>query len=106
MEVSMVQAIKQAIVNATGLAKDALHIYVGLAVFLATAAVLRKPFRSRVPWLAVLAVACAGEVVDAIDQIHIEGFWEWPGSVHDIVNTLFWPTVFFLVARYSELLKR
>jgi len=101
METSAVQSIKLAIVAATGLSKDALHIYVGLAVFLATAAVLRKPLRSVVPWLAVVAAAVAGEMLDMRDDLASLGYWRWSASLHDILNTLFWPTVFFLLARFA-----
>jgi hypothetical protein len=49
MEPSAVQAIKMAIVGASGLSKDALHIYVGLAVALAACTVLRRPLGSWTP---------------------------------------------------------
>jgi len=101
METSAVQSIKLVIVAATGLSKDALHIYVGLAVFLAMAVVLRKPLRSIVPWLAVVAVAVAGEVLDMRDDIASLGYWRWSASLHDVLNTIFWPTVLFLLARFD-----
>ncbi|MDP9140773.1 MAG: hypothetical protein M3O62_08295 [Pseudomonadota bacterium] len=99
METSAVQAVKLAVVASLGLSKDAAHIYVGLSVFLITAWVLRKPWRSVVPWFAVLAVACAGELLDAVDNIRSTGHWIWRASLHDILNTLFWPTVLLLLAR-------
>jgi hypothetical protein len=99
MEISTVQAIKLAIVSATGLSKDALHIYVGLAVLLAAAAILRKPLRSIIPWLVVLIVAVSGELVDMHDDIASLGYWRWGASLHDVLNTLFWPTVLVLLAR-------
>jgi hypothetical protein len=99
METSAVQSIKLAIVAATGLSKDALHIYVGLAVFLAAAVVLRKPLRSIVPWLVIFAMAIAGEVLDMRDDIASLGYWRWGASLHDVLNTLFWPTVLLLIAK-------
>jgi hypothetical protein len=77
METSAIQSIKLAIVAATGLSKDALHIYVGLAVFLAAAIVLRKPLRSNVAWLVVVGVAIAGELLDMNDDIASLGYWRW-----------------------------
>jgi hypothetical protein len=100
METSVVQAAKLAVIAAFGLSKDALHIHVGLAVFIIAALVLRKPWRSVVPWLAVLAVACAGELLDAVDNLRSIGHWLWRASLHDLLNTLFWPTVLLLLARY------
>jgi hypothetical protein len=99
METSVVQSIKLAIITATGLSKDALHIYVGLAVFFAAAAVLRKPLRSIIPWLAVVAIAIMGEVLDMRDDIACLGYWRWGASLHDILNTLFWPSVLLLLAK-------
>ena len=99
METSAVQSIKLAIVAATGLSKDALHIYVSLTVFLAAAVVLRKPLRSIVPWLVIFAMAIAGEVLDMRDDIASLGYWRWGASLHDVLNTLFWPTVLLVIAK-------
>ena len=99
METSTIQFIKLTIVTFTGLSKDALHIYIGLAIFLATAFVLRKPLRSNVPWFVVAGVAIAGEVLDMNDDISSLGYWRWDASLHDILNTLFWPSVLLLLAK-------
>src|SRR5476649_1210190 len=105
METSAAQAIKLAIVSATGLSKDALHVYVGLFVFLAAALVLRRPLRSPLPWLSAFMVAALGEIVDMRDDISSLGYWRWANSAHDIVNTIFWPTVLLCVARFTRLLE-
>lgn len=103
MATSPVETIKQAIVAVTGLSKDTLHVYVGLATFVLAALVLRKSARSIVPWLLVLAAAVLGELVDMHEDLTILGYWRWLDSVHDIVNTLFWPTVLLLLARHSKI---
>jgi hypothetical protein len=82
MEPSAVQAIKMAIVGASGLSKDALHIYVGLAV------------------------AMAGELLDMRDDIASLGYWRWSASLHDMANTVFWPAVLAALARWSSVLGR
>ena len=102
----MIQAIKTAIVAATGLSRDALHIYVGLATFFLAAALIKRPLGSFLPWLVVLAVASTGELVDLRDDIVSFGYWRWDASLHDIVNTVFWPTVLLLLARFSNLFGR
>lgn len=99
MEISAVQSIKLAIEEVAGLSRDALHIYVGLGVFLVAVVVSRKPLRSSVPWFAVLAVAVAGELVDMIDDLGRLGTWQWSASLHDVLNTVFWPTALWLFAR-------
>lgn len=102
MDLSPVQALKELVVTLTGLSKDALHIHVGLAVFLLAAVLLRRPLRSPVPWLAVLAVALAGETVDALDELRASGQWTLGAGVHDLANTLLWPTVLMLAARFAR----
>jgi hypothetical protein len=96
MDISIAQSIKLAIVSATGLSKDALHIYLGMAVYL-TLIVGTRRFRPYLGWLAVFIIACAGEWVDRRDDIGSFGYWRWQASAHDVLNTLFWPTVLTLL---------
>ncbi len=93
------QELKAAIVAGTGLSKDALHIYVGFIVLLAAASLLRKPLHSAQPLLAVLLAAILLEVGDLRDDLMISGRWRWGASLHDIVNTMFWPSVLALISR-------
>lgn len=102
---STAQATKLAIMHFTGLSKDALHVYVGLIVFLSVAVLLNKPLRFTIPWLSVLLVATLGEVVDRHDDMVMLGYWRITASIHDVVNTLFWPTVFLIMAKYRVLFK-
>jgi hypothetical protein len=106
METSAVQAIKLSIVAATGLSKDTLHVYVGLAVFLVMAAANKRSIASWIPWLAVLVVALLGEAVDMRDDLMSVGHWRWAASLHDVLNTVFWPTVFLLLARATGIFSR
>lgn len=105
METSAFQAFKLAVVTATGLSKDALHVYVGLIVWLASAAVVRRPVRSLLPLGVVLAVAVLGEAWDANGDIATLRHWRIGDSVHDVVNTVFWPTVLWLLARFTKTLE-
>ncbi len=106
METSTVQAIKLAFVSGTGLGKDALHVYVGLTVFFVTAAVFRRSVRSIAPWIAVLVVAVVGEIFDMRDDVASLGYWRWRASLHDVLNTLCWPTVIMMLLRFSSLFGR
>ena len=100
------QHAKIALGHLLGLPKDALHIYVGLAVFLAAAALLRRPLGSWAPIAAVLAVALAGEAWDLIETRGAGATPHWDRNWHDVWNTCFWPAVLFLLARYTRLLSR
>lgn len=103
METTAVQSLKLLVIQATGLSRDALHVYLGMLVFLLSAAILRKRIGSPAPWVAATVAACALEALDARDDMQLFGHWRIGASAHDIVNTMFWPTVLFLIARYSRM---
>ena len=63
MDTTTAQSIKLTIMSATGLSKDALHIYVGMTVYLTLIAITRR-YRPYVGCLVVFILACAGEWVD------------------------------------------
>ena len=103
---SPLQQAKLFIVDHLHLAKDALHIYVALALFLGSAALFRWPLKSWRPWLVVLAAALIGEAWDLRDSLAYGTRFELGGNLKVVMNTLFWPTVLILVARATRVLKR
>ena len=102
---SFVQSLKLSVVGFTGLSKDALHVYAGLAGCLLAAALFRRSITTLRPWLAVLVVALCVEAFDAFDDWVDLGRWRYMASLHDVLNTMFWPTVLALLARFTRLLK-
>jgi hypothetical protein len=105
MVTSAFQNAKLEVVATLGLSKDALHIYVGLLIFFASAAILRKSLRSFLPLVIVLAIAMLAEAFDARDDIADLGHWRVSASIHDILNTMFWPTILCVLSRYTKVLK-
>src|SRR5262245_11257339 len=105
MAMSTFQTFKHELVQFAELSKDALHIYVGLAVFLIGAAIARKGLRSTMALLLVLAVALVGEILDLRDEFRSHERFKWWASLHDLLNTCFWPLVLWLLARYTRILK-
>jgi hypothetical protein len=101
MEVTSFQTIKLIVISVTGLSRDALHIYTGLITMFLAALILRRPLRSIVPLIMVVLVAMLGETVDMYDDIAFRGYWRLNASLHDFLNTLFWPVLIFLLARYT-----
>lgn len=92
------QDFKSQIMAITGLEKDALHIYVGIGVFLLTSFVLKysRTFSRHRWWLAVLIVvmvACMGEAWDRYESLHLAGVWDKHASLHDLLNTCFFPAL-------------
>lgn len=101
MEVTSFQTIKLILLSITGLSRDALHIYTGLITLFGAALVLHKPLRSSIPWLVVIWMGIVVESIDMYDDIAFRGYWRWNASLHDFLNTLLWPTVIFLLAKYT-----
>jgi hypothetical protein len=104
--VSLLQKAKLYLVTHLHLAKDALHIYVALALLFGSAALLRWPLRSGRPWLLVLLAALLGEAWDLRDSIAYGTRVDLAANWKDLWNTMFWPTVITALARWTNLLKR
>ena len=100
------QSVKHWLVTVFGLPKDALHIYVGLAVFLGVALLFRLSLRDWRPLVAVLVVALAGEAWDLSDSWRDGERLQWGMGWHDFSNTIFWPMILFAVARWTNALRR
>lgn len=98
---SVFQQSKIFLIQTFGLAKDALHIYVGLFVFLAVIILFKLPMRDLKPILAVLLVALIGEAWDIYDTAVLGQPQLYGDNWHDIWNTLFWPTAIFALARWT-----
>ncbi len=103
---SILQEAKLAIVGLSHLGKDALHIYVGLGVFLGSALVFGWSLKSWRPWLLVLVAALCGEIWDLRDTIVDGATIRFGANLKDVLNTLFWPTVLLVLARTTRVLRR
>jgi hypothetical protein len=103
METSWYQAAKLVLESALGLSRDALHVHVGLAVFVVAVLVLRKPPHSPIPLAVVFLAAVMGEGLDLRDDLRSLGYWRWKDSVGDVVKTVFWPLVLWALARWRAI---
>jgi hypothetical protein len=99
-------AFKTQLSDLLGISKDALHIHLGLATYLIVLVVFRRQLTSPVPWLALLAFEIVNEFLD-IFHVH-EGVMglDLSGSLKDVLNTMFWPTVVLVAARWHRSRKR
>jgi hypothetical protein len=77
-----------------------LHIHLGLLVFFLTAVITRRSLRSPWPLAATIIVEAVNEYLGAVAT----GSWDWPDTRVDILYTLFWPLLLFLLVR-SRLIK-
>jgi hypothetical protein len=103
---SVFQSTKIWMVDQFDLARDALHIYVGLGVFFAVALLFRLSLRDWRPLAAVFLAAVAGEVWDILDDRRQGDVVDLAANWHDIANTCFWPLAIFLLARFTPLIRR
>jgi hypothetical protein len=99
---SLFEERKLSVIEASGLGKDALHIYFGLALFLAVRLVWRWRGGWVVAWLAVLAMACGGEWLDMTAEHSRSTIQPDAAHWHDIWNTMFWPTVLLVIGRWLQ----
>lgn len=98
----MLNSLKTALSEAVGLSKDALHVHLGLLIFLAAVLLLRTSLGSWTPWLVLLLFELANEAVDLLhehDGIRVTDLSE---TAKDIVNTMFWPTVVVLFTKLGD----
>lgn len=100
------QLAKLWLADLLGLSKDALHVYIGLALFLLVAAIFRLPLRDWRPLGAVFLAAVAGEIWDLVETVNARQTVHWYRNWHDIWNTMFWPAVLLGLARFTRVLKR
>lgn len=91
--------IKDPIVEFSGVSRDALHVHLGLVIFLLVSIYFRNhPRRLLFGWLAVLAAQTINEALDFHDWYVWTRGWNWRKSLTDYVHTLLWPSILLLLA--------
>lgn len=100
---SPLQSTKFWLLQHLGLAKDALHVHVGLLLFVGSALLFRWPIRSWKPWAVAAAGALAGEIWDLRDSMVYHTRIDLWGNFHDLWNTMLWPTLLLVLARTTAL---
>ncbi|MFA5495923.1 MAG: hypothetical protein WC247_14230 [Porticoccaceae bacterium] len=105
METSAYQGFKPVVLDILALSKDAVHIHVGLVVFLLAVVLWRRGRLDRWSLLPVLLAAGAMEAQDLRDDLVSLGYMRWSASVHDFVNTVFWPTMAVISGKWLDIRK-
>lgn len=100
--------LKTNIVDLTGLERDALHIYIGIMVYVAVIALLRRYIRPSkaavIALIMVTVVTLIGEYLDLRQQVDFGLEMRFGDSIHDIINTCFWPYALYALGRWTTLL--
>ena len=90
--------IKSFVGDHLSMSHDALHIHLGIIIFLGAAWIFRrKSFRWYAAWTALFSLTLSNEALDAYDWIMWTGSINWLESLKDIANTMAWPSVIVLV---------
>ena len=75
------------------LSRDALHVHIGMIIFIAVAALLRGRRRFVLAFGALLALCLVGEMADFSYAVRRGIAFNWLASAKDVVNTMFWPAI-------------
>jgi len=75
------------------LSRDALHVHIGLVMFIAVAALLRGERRFVLSFLVLLGACVVNEMADFSHAARQNIPFHWLGSAKDVVNTMFWPAI-------------
>ncbi len=104
MTISGWYQVKLFIEHASGISMDALHILVGLAIFLLAAAVLKRGVASPLPWLATLLLEIGNEAYDLNVELWPDLGNQLGEGAKDVLLTIAVPTLIMLIARWRPAL--
>ncbi len=99
MNTSMYQLAKIHVLSFFDVSKDAMHVYIGLSILLLWVLFTRKPLSSLKNLIPVVTVAIVMEVFDLRDDFTSFGHFRWNASLHDILNTMFWPAIIIFLSK-------
>jgi len=88
--------LKSVLSSTLHLSRDALHVHIGLIIFLVIASFLRGHRRFQIAFLGLFLLCLAGEMVDVLTAWNNTRGPSWLGGAKDIVNTMFWPGMWLL----------
>lgn len=87
---------KSAVGDYLGASETLLHLHAGLLIFFLSSLLFRRRMRSVVPISLVYAFAIGNEIIDVLTPGYVANV---VGASVDILNTVVWPTLLFLLAR-------
>jgi len=88
---------KMRLVETAGLTNDAMHIHGSLLILFGSAMMLRRRPDNFWCWLIVLSAELFNEYADL--QGKAPGEATIDAAMHDLYNTMFWPTIILLLGR-------
>lgn len=89
---------KSRLVEYVGLTNDAMHVHGSILILFGSAMILRRRPDSIWCWLIVLAAELFNEFADLKGLAPGEASMK--ASIHDLYNTMLWPTVIVILGRF------
>jgi hypothetical protein len=86
------------LIETVGLTNDAMHVHGSLLILCVSALVLRRRPDSLWCWLIVFIAELFNEYADLRGSAPGEATMD--AALHDIYNTMFWPTVILILGRF------
>lgn len=91
--------VKMFIEHASVINSDAIHVLIGVAVWLVAAWLSRRPVAAWLPWLAVLALTLLNEAIDLSVERWPDLAMQLGESAKDVMLTMALPTVLMIGIR-------
>ncbi|MES2699081.1 MAG: hypothetical protein V4647_05685 [Pseudomonadota bacterium] len=85
--------LKEWLEATSGLTRDAMHVHIGLAIYLGLTVILRGRGGWWLPVSLLVALSLVAEVFDVISLLSVKSPIYPEESVRDVTNTLLWPVV-------------
>ena len=86
------------LIEYVGLSNDAMHVHGSILILFVSAIILRRRPDSVFCWLVVLAAELFNEYADLKGLAPGEASID--AGIHDVYNTMFWPTLILLLGRF------
>lgn len=102
----LVETTRTVAADIAGLGREALRVHIGLAVMILAALLLKRPVGDWRPLAAVALAALAAPLWAIVDQLSHGRTPRWTGEWAAIATMLFWPTILFVLARFTKVMKR
>ncbi|HEY2942957.1 MAG TPA: hypothetical protein VGN09_11055 [Vicinamibacteria bacterium] len=99
---SAYQGLKLRLLSLLPLAKDAIHVYIGVGGYAGTVLLFRLPLGSGRALVPGFLVSLGMEYFDLRDNLRANGHLLWADSLKDIVNTNLIPLAVVLLARFRD----
>lgn len=89
---------KEPVVQFIGISREALHIHIGLFLFIIGSILFRNASNKFLcAWVIVLIAQSINEFFDFYDWYIWTKSWNWHKSLYDFIHTMFWPSVILLL---------